>query len=96
MIWFEFKKLTFEKEKEKLQELYKRFKEIMPKLNLENIWNKDKGETDEEQFESICKRYVDRLEEINQEFVANELFLFSIMTGRIKTAKVFWKRGKVR
>ena len=76
MIWFEYKKLTYE-EKEK---------------KLENIW-KDKEKTDREE---LMERYVNRLEEINQEFVANELFLFSILTGRIKTAKVFWKRGKVR
>ena len=59
---------------------------------LENIW-KDKEKAYRQE---LMKRYVNRLEEINQEFVANELFLFSIMTRRIKTAKVFWKRVKVR
>ena len=59
---------------------------------LENIW-KDKEKAYRVNFMIL---YVNRLEEINQEFVANELFLFSILTGRIKTAKVFWKRGKVR
>jgi hypothetical protein len=41
-------------------------------------------------------RYFDRFNEINQEVAANELFLFSILTERIKAAKAIWKRGKVR
>jgi hypothetical protein len=34
--------------------------------------------------------------EIDHELAANELFLFSILTERIKAAKAIWKRGKVR
>ena len=51
---------------------------------------------DFKKFDYIWKQYLFLLEKLNQEIVTNELFLFSILTGRINTAKVLWKRGKVR
>jgi hypothetical protein len=68
----------------------------MQKLNPENIWNEDeKKMVDGKKYESICKRYFNRLEEINQEVMVNELFIFSILAGKIKAAKAIWKRGRV-
>ncbi len=55
-----------------------------------------KMKDDEEKLKSIYRRYYKRLEKLNQEVAINELFLFSILTGRIKVAKTLWKRGKVR
>jgi hypothetical protein len=70
----------------------------MGESSLQNICNENEKnmEDDEEKFKSIYRRYVNRLEELNQEVAINELFLISILTGRIKTAKTLWKRGKVR
>ena len=98
MIYSEYQLLDYSKDKEKKKELFNRFTNIMKELNLKNIWNEDdkKKKDEEEKYESICERYANRFKEINQEVAENELFLFSILTGRIKMAKVFWKRGKVR
>ena len=35
-------------------------------------------------------------EKYKQGVAENELFLFSILTGRIEVAKCWWKKGKVR
>ena len=35
-------------------------------------------------------------EKFKQGVAENELFLFSILTGRIEVAKCWWKKGKVR
>ncbi len=74
------------------------FRKKMGESSLQNICNKDEKnmKDDKKKFQSIFDRYVNRLEELNQEVAINELFLFSILTGRIKTAKTLWKRGKVR
>jgi len=74
------------------------FREKMGGINLDQICNKDEKnmKDDKKKFQSIFDRYVNRLEELNQEVAINELFLFSILTGRIKAAKALWKRGKVR
>ncbi len=87
------------KEKKKKAELFTRFIEIMQKLNIENNYFeniKEMNDDDWERFDHICSQYLFLLEELNQEVPSNELFLFSILTGRINTAKVLWKRGKVR
>jgi hypothetical protein len=70
----------------------------MGESSLQNICNEDEKnmKDDKEKFESIFDRYVNRLKELNEEVGINELFLFSILTGRIKVAKTLWKRGKVR
>ncbi len=98
MICLECQQLLF-KVKEEKKQLLKRFIEIMRKLNIsinyfENI--KEMNYDDERKFSSICRQYLFLLEELNQEVESNELFLFSILTGTINTAKVLWKRGKVR
>jgi hypothetical protein len=88
-----------DKDKEKMEELLKRFKKIMQKLNIENNYFqniKEMNYKDEKKFYYICRKYLFLLKEINQEVGSNELFLFSILTERINTAKVLWKRGKVR
>jgi hypothetical protein len=54
------------------------------------------NDKDEEKFDYICSQYLFLLEELKQEVPSNELFLFSLLTERINTAKVLWKRGKVR
>ncbi len=79
-------------------DLIKLFKETMGESNLKNICNEDekKMEDDKKKFKSIYRRYYKRLEELNQEVAINELFLFSILTGRINTGKALCKRGKVR
>jgi hypothetical protein len=54
------------------------------------------NDDDWKKFGNICRQYLFLLEELKQDVGSNELFLFSILTGRINTAKVLWKRGKVR
>jgi hypothetical protein len=74
------------------------FRKKMGGINLDQICNEyeKKMKDDKKKFESIFDRYDNRLKELNEEVGINELFLFSILTGRIKTAKTLWKRGKVR
>jgi hypothetical protein len=87
------------KEKEKRIQLFNRFNKIMQELNIENNYfenTEEMNRDDFKKFDYIWKQYLFLLEKLNQEIVTNELFLFSILTGRINTAKVLWKRGKVR
>ena len=87
---------TQDKDNEKKKELLKRFIKIMRELNIENNYFeniKEMNDKDERKFDYICRKYLFLL---NQEVGSNELFLFSILTGKINTAKVLWKRGKVR
>ena len=63
------------------------FEEIIIELNLHNIFNEDGKKIEDEEKMAIYRRYVKRLEELNQEVAINEIFLFSILTGRIKAAK---------
>ncbi len=98
MICLECEQLIYSDE-EKKKELFTRFIEIMQKLNIENNYFeniKEMNDKDERKFDYICRQYLFLLEELKQEVPSNELFLFSILTGRINTAKVLWKRGKVR
>jgi hypothetical protein len=86
-------------EEEKEKELFTRFIEIMQELNIENNYFeniKRMNYEDKMKFDYIWRQYLFLLEELKQEVGSNELFLFSILTGRINTAKVLWKRGKVR
>ncbi len=90
---------TQDKDNEKKKELLKRFIKIMRELNIENNYFeniKEMNDKDERKFDYICRQYLFLLEKLKQEVGSNELFLFSILTGRINTAKVLWKRGKVR
>ncbi len=83
-------------EKEKRIQLFNRFIKIMRELNIENNYFeniKEMNDDDWKKFDYICRKYLFLL---NQEVGSNELFLFSILTGKINTAKVLWKRGKVR
>jgi hypothetical protein len=98
LICLECEQLIYSDE-EKKKELFTRFIEIMQKLNIENNYFeniKEMNDKDERKFDYICRQYLFLLEELKQEVPSNELFLFSILTGRINTAKVLWKRGKVR
>ena len=52
----------------------------------------DLNEEEEKKKKGLEKQF----NAVLQEVVENELFLFSILTGRIEVAKVFWKKGKVR
>ena len=45
---------------------------------------------------SKIKELEEKFKELLQKVTENELFLFSILTGRIEVAKVFWKKGKVK
>ncbi len=99
MICSELRQLDIFVVREKKKELLKRFNKIMQKLNIENNYFeniKEMNDDDWKKFGNICRQYLFLLEELNQEVGSNELFLFSIFTGRINTAKVLWKRGKVR
>ena len=89
----------YKRDIKKKQELFTRFIEILQKLNIENNYFEnieEMNEGDKWKFSSICRKYLFLLEELNLEIISNELFLFSILTGTINTAKVLWKRGKVR
>ncbi len=85
-------------DEEKFKSINRRYDNRLERLNLDDICNDDekKMEENEEKFESIYRRYDNRLKELNREVAINELFLFSILTERIKTAKALWRRGKVR
>ncbi len=97
MIGLECAQLIYSEE-EKEKELYERFIEIMQKLNISINYfeNTEEMNNENKKFDYICRQYLFLLKELNQEVVTNELFLFSILTERINTAKVLWKRGKVR
>jgi hypothetical protein len=84
LISSEFRQLYYQDEEEN-KEIFMRFDKIMGKFNIKEM-----------KFDYICRQYLFLLQELNQEVVTNELFLFSILTGRINAAKVLWKRGKVR
>ncbi len=90
-----------DKDEEEKKQLFKQFIEIMRELNLNSICDnyfeniKEMNCDDKKKFDNICRKYLFLLQELNQEVESNELFLFSILTGRINTAKVLWKRGKV-
>ncbi len=98
MISLDWKQFGYQGE-EKKKEIFKRFIEIMQKLNISINYFKNKEEmnyNDEKKLINICSQYLFRLQELNQQVASNELFLFSILIGRINAAKVLWKRGKVR
>jgi hypothetical protein len=100
LIFSECKQLRYsDEENEKRIQLFTRFIEIMQELNIENNYFKNikkMNYEDKKKFDYICTQYLFLLEKLKQEVGSNELFFFSILTERINTAKVLWKRGKVR
>jgi len=84
---------------EKMEELLTQFKKIMQKLNISINYFENTEEMnyeDKKKFDYICRQYLFLFKDLKQEVGSNELFLFSILTGRINSAKVLRKRGKVR